>query len=640
MCGLAGFFALEARHVDRAKGRLWAMSRLITHRGPDGMGHYISPNEAVGLAHRRLAIIDLSPQGAQPMFAPDGKVMVFNGEIYNYPELRAELSGVHSFKTQSDSEVLLAAYSQWGEACLTRLRGMFSVAIFDPTDNSLFLARDPFGIKPLYYAIVDGVIYFASEMKAILPNLKAIETDTVGFSEYLTFQYPISDQTLFSGIKTLLPGHFIRIKNGQLSVSCYWDIRYSEDESLNVEQWADKLRFLLEDSIDKHLRADVPVGSYLSGGVDSGLTTLLSARHEGGARKGFHGKFTQYKGYDESHYAAIIAQKAETELFQVDITADDFARDISDVIYHLDQPVAGPGSFPQYEVSRLAASELKVVLGGQGGDEIFGGYARYFIGYFEALMKASIEGEDAQMSPNWPDIGAQMGVLREYKPLIKQTFSSGLFDPLSSRYFALIDRSHDLKGEVIDGAINHKAVRQQFEAVFCNPAVMERERPFERMLHFDFKCLLPALLQVEDRMSMAHGLESRVPFLDLPLVEAIASCPTAIKFEGGRMKHMLRRAFEDVLPQAIFDRRDKMGFPVPLKEWWANDLNGFVHDLFGAQKARERPYLEAKKVLDGFTEAGQFSRKTWGLLSLELWQQRFHDRADTYRAMINDPAPF
>jgi asparagine synthase (glutamine-hydrolysing) len=641
MCGLIGFFSLSQAPIPQASHTLWAMSRLISHRGPDGEGRYISPDQRLGLGHRRLAIIDLTPSGAQPMHGPDGKVMVFNGEIYNYPELRAEIGSRWQFKTQSDSEVLLAAYSLWGEACLTKLRGMFAFVIYDPNDQSLFAARDAFGIKPFYYAVIEGILYFGSEMKALMPILPEIKTDRIGFSEYITFQYSVTDQTLFSHIKQLLPAHALRADGNGLKIKRYWNVSHKVNPNPDPKWWAEALRERMEESITLHLRSDVPVGAYLSGGVDSGLTTILASQHDISARQSFHGRFTQYPGYDESHYAQIVAQKAHNQLHVIDITADDFRDNITKVIYHLDQPVAGPGSFPQYMVSKLASQHLKVVLGGQGGDEIFGGYARYFVGYLEALLKANIMGEADQFAPGFNEIAPNMGVLREYIPLIKQTWEKGLFGPQHERYLRIIDRSADLAGEVRLDMIDYDHVASAFGIIYQDETVIEGERPFERMTHFDFKCLLPALLQVEDRMSMAHGLESRVPFLDLPIVELIASTPTAVRFEGGRMKQMLRRSFDDVLPQAIFDRRDKMGFPVPLKEWWAHDLKDYVHDLFGSQIARERPYLNADNVLSSFAEAGQFSRKTWGLLSLELWHQEFHDKASGYKNMLDDePPPF
>jgi asparagine synthase (glutamine-hydrolysing) len=635
MCGIAGFVSLDRQTVPKGERRLAAMSHLIAHRGPDGNGEWLDGNGTVGLAHRRLAIIDLSPLGAQPMHGRDGTVMVFNGEIYNFPELRRELSTFWDFKGHSDSEVLIAAWTKWGEACVDRLRGMFAFAIWDAKTGTLFCARDRFGIKPFYYTVQKNALYFASEIKALLPVLPEVATDGKAMSEYLTFQFAVTERTLFAGVTQLMPGHCLTIDTKGVRTRRYWDVTYNHDNGHSAEWWAERLREKVNDSIKVHLRSDVPVGSYLSGGVDSGLTTLLASQNEAGARMSFHGKFTQYPGYDESHHAEVVARQANTELYQIDITADDFRDNISKVIYHLDTPVAGPGSFPQYMVSGLAARHLKVVIGGQGGDEIFGGYARYFVGYLEALLKSGITGSGGDIGPGWDQIAPNLNVLREYVPMLRQFWHKGLFDSFDSRYLRLIDRSADMHDEIDWSGLDVAHAHAAFMNIFNDREAIPGEQPFDRMTRFDFKCLLPALLQVEDRMSMAHGLESRVPFLDHDLVEFVATAPTEIKFEGGRMKQMLRRAFDDTLPQSIFDRRDKMGFPVPLKEWWAHDLKDYVHDLFGSAKARSRPYLRADNVLKSFAEAGQFSRKTWGLLSLELWHQQFHDKAQSYRTLVD-----
>lgn len=637
MCGIAGFVSLAGDPVVDGSRRLSAMSRLIAHRGPDGSGLWLGPDRDVGLAHRRLAIIDLTSGGEQPMHGPNGMVMVYNGEVYNFPELRNELKDRWTFRTTSDSEVVLAAYAVWGEACLSKLRGMFAFAIWDPARKALFCARDRFGIKPFYFATVEGRLYFASEIKALAPILPDIATDPLALSEYLTFQYAVTDRTLFEGVTQLLPGRCMTIDRSGVVIRQWWDVRYEHQVGKTPKQWADELRALAEDSVAVHLRSDVQVGAYLSGGVDSGLMTLLAAQRDAQVMPSFHGKFTQYPGYDESYYAEAVAREANSRLHQIDITAQDFESNISKVIYHLDHPVAGPGCFPQYMVSGLAAQHVKVVIGGQGGDEIFGGYARYFAGYLEALLKAGIDGAPI-VGPGWDQIAPNLGVLREYKPLMQQFWSQGLFDDdFSARYYRLVDRSADIRDEIDWGMLDLDHAREAFGSVFSDPQAVPGPQPFDRMTRFDFKCLLPALLQVEDRMSMAHGLESRVPLLDHALVELIATAPTEVKFEGGRMKQMLRRAFDDVLPQEIFDRRDKMGFPVPLKEWWAADLNDFVQDVFLSRRAAERPFLNAEAALRSFSEAGQFSRKTWGLLSLELWQREFHDRGPSYRAMLNEP---
>lgn len=638
MCGIAGLARLDGGPVSHGERSLRAMSRLIAHRGPNGQGLWMSPNASVGFAHRRLSIVDLSEAGAQPMTGASGACLVHNGEVYNFVELREELASGWTFRSRTDTEAILAAYDRWGTECLSHLRGMFAFALWDPRRKRLFCARDRFGIKPFYYAVVDGILYFASEAKALLPFLPAIETDSGAFAEYLTFQYCIGEDTLFKGIKQLMPGHMLVLEGGTLKVERYWDVSYEVDHDHSPAYFRRLLREKLEESVRIHLRSDVPVGAYVSGGIDSSLMGVLASRHDHVNRLAFNGRFTEYPGYDESGYAQAAADEMGGELHIADITHHDFSRHIRDVIYHLDFPIAGPGSFPQYMVSKLAASQVRVVLGGQGGDEIFGGYARYLLAYFEQCIKAAIDGtyRNGNFVVTIESIVPNLGLLREYKPLMKEFWREGLFGPMDERYFRLVNRANDMKGEVVWGDLDMGAVAQSYKAIFNNTANVKKQAYFDGMTHFDFKCLLPALLTVEDRMSMAHGLESRVPFLDHPLVEFVATLPADIKLSGGRLKHLLKDVFSDAIPKPILERRDKMGFPVPLKEWFEGPLNREITETFGVMKERHRPYIDADAVLANFAQAQPFSRKTWGLLSLEMWYQTFHDRAAQFRDMLTE----
>lgn len=638
MCGIAGLVSLDRQPVVGVDRSLSAMSRLIAHRGPDGSGVWINEPAICGFAHRRLAIIDLTDSGHQPMEGPNGCVITYNGEIYNYRELAEELKSGWEFRSSSDTETIIAAYDKWGTDCVQKLRGMFAFALWD--GDRLFAARDRFGIKPFYYTVVDGVFYFASEIKALLPFLPDIATDRDALAEYLTFQYTIGERTLFKNVHQLLPGHALTVANGNVRTFRYWDVHYDIDWDHRASWFANRMRELLEDSIDVHLRSDVPVGSYISGGIDSSLIGILAARQPSSGRVGFHGKFTEFPGYDESGYARAACVDAGIELHETEIVASDFRDNISNIIYHLDQPVAGPGSFPQYMVSKLASEHVKVVLGGQGGDEIFGGYARYLVAYLEQSLKASIDGthQNGNFVVTPESIIPHLTVLQEYKPLIRQLFSKGLFGPIDERYFRLIERSADMADEVDWDQIDREGVFERFQAIFNSERNVRKEAYFDSMTHFDFKCLLPALLHVEDRMSMAHGLEARVPLLDHSIVEFAASIPADVKFEGGQMKHFIKTTFADDLPRELVVRRDKMGFPVPLKEWFSGELKDLVSDIFHTQKSRHREYFNSEAILANFDKAERFSRKGWGLMSLELWQQQFHDRAAEFRSM-RDEAP-
>src|SRR3954452_4099903 len=638
MCGIAGAVSLSQKPIAKLSSALDAMSMLIMHRGPDGHGFWRAPGDVCGLAHRRLAIIDLSPSGHQPMVGPNGSVITFNGEIYNYKELMRELAHDWPFKSSSDTETVLAAYEKWGTDCLDHLRGMFAFALWD--GERLFAARDRFGIKPFYYAIVDGFFYFASEIKGLLPILPEIATEPDALGEYITFQYTIGDRSLFKHVHVLLPGHALVIENGSVKVRRYWDVHYEVDWDHTPAWFERRMREILEESVRLHLRSDVPVGAYVSGGIDSSLIAVMASREASSGRIGFHGKFTEFPGYDESNFARAAARDGSLELHETDITATDFRDNLEKVIYHLDQPVAGPGSFPQYMVSKLAAEHVKVVLGGQGGDEIFGGYARYLIAYFEQAISSAIDGNHRNgnfvVTPE--SIIPHLTVLQEYKPLLRQLFSKGLFGPIDERYFRLIDRSADMGDEVEWGALDRRGVFQRFQGIFNSERNVRKEAYFDSMTHFDFKCLLPALLQVEDRMAMAHGVESPVPLLDEEVVEFAATIPADIKFKNGQMKHFIKETFEADLPVELRDRRDKMGFPVPLKEWFDGELRDYVLDTFAVQKSRVRPHFNTDAILANFDKTERFSRKVWGLLSLELWHQLFHDQAASYKRML-DEAP-
>jgi len=634
MCGIAGVIHLDGHPIADLKNRLAVMNRLIVHRGPDGQGLWQNPAGSVGLAHRRLAILDLSPSGHQPMTADNQMALVHNGEVYNFIELRRELAE-WTFRSRTDTEVVLAAHARWGDKAPEHFRGMFAYALWDERQRRLTAVRDRFGIKPFYYAVVGRLLYFASEIKALLPFLPSVETNTEALAEYLTFQFTLGEQSMFEHVKQLPPAHRLIAENGTVRVERYWDVNYRIDWDHSPRYFEERLADLLTESLGLHLRSDVPVGAYVSGGIDSSLIAIMSAGLDEQNRKFFHGRFTEFPGYDESPYAHTVAEKANGDLHVLDITADMFLDQVGKVIYHLDHPVAGPGSFPQYAVSGLAAQHVKVVLGGQGGDEIFGGYARYLVAYLEQCISAAIDGtyNNGNYVVTLESIIPRLGVLREYKPMLRSFWKEGLFGPLDERYFRLINRMADTQDEIDWQALPVANVFDRFKREF-NRSNVGKDAYFDKMTHFDFKFLLPALLQVEDRMGMAHGLESRVPFLDQELVEFVATIPADVKFKDGQAKHLLKHCFAKSIPQPIIDRRDKMGFPVPLKEWMNGPVGDFVSDTFSTDAARSRGYINNSKALEGFKDMGAFSRKMWGLLSLELWHQQFHDKAQSYRDLL------
>jgi asparagine synthase (glutamine-hydrolysing) len=632
MCGISGIIDLKLSKLSRVEDSIRAMNKLQKHRGPDGEGAWVSSIESVGFGHVRLSIIGLK-SGHQPMISESKNVVTFNGEIYNYKELRKEI-GETNFKTNSDTEVILKAYERWGLDCISKFRGMFAFAVWDEKKQELFCARDRFGIKPFYYTVVDDVFYFASEIKALLPFVENIDTNLDALNDYLTFQFTLGEKTLFKGIKKLEPGHSIIIQNSQVSVNKYWEVYYDIDYSHNEKLVTEQIKDLMDESIGLHMHSDVPVGAYVSGGRDSSIVAALASGIESSDFQTFTGKFSFGEGYDESKYARDLSTQYSFHLHELDIQSHDFVSSIEKIIYHLDEPVAGPGSFPQYQISDLASQHRKVVLGGQGGDEIFGGYARYLIAYFEQCIKGAIEGtlNNGNFVVTYESIISNLETLKQYKPMLKQFWSNGLFDTINRRYFDLVNRAPTIEKEINWNALCESSTYTDFRKIFLGENV-GHESYFDLMTHFDFKTLLPALLQVEDRMSMAHGLESRVPFLDHKLVELAATIPADIKFKNGELKRLLSKAFDPILPTSITQRKDKMGFPVPLNEWMQGELKDFVCGIFETGRDIGREFFNSDVILENLSKEGKFSRKIWGLLSLEIWMQQFHDKANEYKKL-------
>jgi asparagine synthase (glutamine-hydrolysing) len=633
MCGIAGILNLNRLPIRFLSRKLEVINELQKHRGPDAQMIWTSSNECLGFAHQRLCIIDLN-SGSQPMSNDLGYTICYNGEIYNYIEIREELRSSYVFKTSSDTEVVIAAFLKWGKKCVDHFRGMFAFAIWNENTKELFCARDRFGIKPFYYYIDNENFYFASEIKALLPFIESIEIEEEAFCDYLHFQFYLQNKTLFKNIYELKPAHYLEIKQSSISIQKYWEVYYTIDFGQSKKYFEDQLKHLIDESVKIHCRSDVPIGAYVSGGIDSGIIATLAKNNEPNLMA-FTGKFSYSELYDESKYAREVASNINAEIKEIDITSRDFIDHISKVIYHLDCPIAGPGSFPQFMVSSLAAKHRKVVLGGQGGDEIFGGYTRYLIAYFEQCIKGAIDGtlHNGNFVVTYESIIPNLTSLQNYKPLLKEFFSDGLFDDINKRYYRLVNRANDLKNEINWQELGSYNPFENFRAIFDGNNI-GKESYFDKMTHFDFKTLLPALLQVEDRMSMAHKIESRVPFLDHKIVELAATIPADSKFKDGKLKLVLLNTYQHLLPKNVIKRKNKMGFPVPLNEWAQNDLKDFIFDIFNTGKNRSRRFLNYNEIEKGLISQNKFGRKLWGLLSLELWYQNFYDQHNKFKKLI------
>lgn len=632
MCGILGTVSLSISAAEMEQRVTRALDSLA-HRGPDGEGIHVEPGGVV-LGHRRLAIID-PEHGKQPMSSADGAVtVVFNGAIYNYLELRRELVAKgHPIHSYSDTEVLLYAYREWGEACVERFQGMFAFAIWDRAHNRLFCARDRIGIKPFNYYFDGKTLIFSSEVKAILATgLVNAQANAEGLQDYLTFQFCLEGKTLFKGIQKLEPGHcFVAQMNPGgigLHVRQYWDVSYDIDESHDEAWFIDHLGALIEDATRMHLRSDVPLGAHLSGGLDSSAVVCLAADLLKGERiKTFTGAFPEGPQFDETGYAKAVASFAGTDYHEIYIQGSELPDVLPRLMYYMDEPLAGPGVIPQYYVSKLAAQHVKVVLGGQGGDELFVGYARYLVAYLEKCLSGAIF-ETAHQNPyavTLESIVPNLPLLQTYKPMLQGLWKDGLFDSPSRRYFKLIDRSegmsHLFNPSVFEGGYSPF---ESFEKIFNR---RELHSMVNRMTYFDLKGSLPALLHVEDRTSMAASIESRVPLLDHRIVEFMALIPPNIKFAGGRMKHLFKEALRNTVPAPIFERKDKMGFPTPLTQWTKGVAKEFVRDTLLSDRVRQRGIYNFSAIERALDSEREFGRIVWGLLCLELWH-RIHIDGD------------
>jgi asparagine synthase (glutamine-hydrolysing) len=629
MCGIAGILS-SGRPLDDRQPVLEAMLARIAHRGPDGEGRVHRAGQGL-FGHRRLAIIDLE-HGQQPMCSSDGRyTLVYNGEIYNYLEIRQSLvqHGVH-FGTFSDTEVLFQLLIREGADAVRRLNGMYAFVFHDRRDNEWIAARDPFGIKPFYFATLPQEFVFASEIKALLvhPDIRP-QRDEQGLQQYLTFQFCLEDRTLFAGIRKLKPGFLLRGRGAEVSEErCYWDTNYHIDQYHTEEYFIDRLRALLEDSVRLQIRSDVPLGGYLSGGIDSSVVCTLAAQHLDAPLPMFHGRFAEGPEYDESSFAKEVAAEAKGAYHEIVPTAAEFAAELPTLIYALDEPLAGPGLFPQYCVSKLAKQHVKVVLGGQGGDEIFGGYARYLVGYLEQALKGAIfeTNEEGRHLVTLESIIPQLPMLKQYRPLLSQFLSRGLFEDMDARYFHLIDRSQDMDQTLAPdllASFDRRRLFEDFQRVFNHPDTLSY---INKMTHFDQKTLLPALLQVEDRVSMAVSLESRVPLLDTRIVDLVTTMPPPLKFQGGQPKHILKKAIHALVPTSVLERKDKMGFPVPLREWMqSGPVRDFAGDILLSQCSRQRGIYRVEALDAMLSRQGVGGRQLWGALNLELWHRRFID---------------
>jgi asparagine synthase (glutamine-hydrolysing) len=630
MCGIAGIVASDLLHADeRARVRL--MRDVIAHRGPDDAGLFADEQAALG--HRRLSIVDLAA-GHQPLSNEDESIWItYNGEIYNHAAVRTQLeSAGHRYRTRSDTETIVHAYEQWGDGCVERLRGMFAFAIWDAPRRRLLLARDRLGVKPLYWAIAGGRLLFASEIKSILQSgLIAAEADESKLPEQLSTRGLAGAGTLFKGIQRLLPGHTLVFQDGTARIRRYWDVpvgrSHATVDNLSETDAVGRFRELLEESVRIRLMADVPLGMFLSGGLDSSAIAALMARMIDRPLQTFSVAFKD-RAFSELDYARQVSRAIGADAHEVVIDEQDFFGALPRLIWHEDEPIAHTSSVPLYFVSELAASHVKVVLTGEGSDELLAGYGRY--------PRALVNWTAGELYRTVP-AALRQWVARRIVPHLPSTahhYATRSFvtrpvtpEALFFDNFAAIglERQQSLLREPFAAAATadraYGPSREYFDAPNASTVL-------DRMLYADLKTYLVELLMKQDQMSMAASIESRVPFLDHKLVEFAAALPDRFKLRGFRTKWILREAVRGILPRDILSR-PKMGFPVPFGVWMRGPANALARDVLLDPRSRQRGIIEptaVERLIDAHADGkSNATDAIWTLFNLELWYRTFID---------------
>jgi asparagine synthase (glutamine-hydrolysing) len=632
VCGICGIFHRDRnRNVERPV--LEAMNQELSHRGPDDCGLYISHN--VGLGMRRLSIVDLKT-GQQPVSNEDGTIwIVYNGEIYNHSELRCRLEARgHRYRSKTDTETIVHLYEEYGSDCVHHLRGMFAFALWDARRRRFFAARDRVGIKPFYYRNDDRTFLFGSEIKSLLahPNVFA-ELNREALPEYLAFGYLSGEETLFAGIRKLLPGHVLEFDDsGTLRIEPYWDLPSSEASTVHTERYyVDTYRSMLEDAVASHLMGDVPVGVFLSGGLDSSAIAALMTKIQGKPIETFS------VGYEESAaselpYARIVAKHIGSAHHEVRVSSSEFFNVLPKLIWHEDEPLVWPSSVSLYFVARLARERVTVVLTGEGSDETLAGYTRYPWSVWNSRFDTLYRGLVPDQFRRWIR-GVTAGSPWLAKGLLRKlrhtclgrdgnSWCSLYFDNFYSAFSALDQLN--LLADKDDGWTADAPYRNSLRWWHKSSGDL-----IARLLYTDIKTYLVELCMKQDNMSMAASIESRVPFLDHRLVEFAASIPSRFKTRGLTGKRILKSGVRGLLPEAIIHRR-KMGFPTPFRGWLVGDRLGLIENTLLDSRSTARGLFRTEAIRRCFGEHRadkmDHSERIWRLLNLELWHRVFIDR--------------
>jgi asparagine synthase (glutamine-hydrolysing) len=626
MCGINGivYSSKYGRSVNACV--LGKMRDVIEHRGPDDFGEFVDEN--MGLGHRRLSIVDVK-HGHQPMFNEDeSHVIVYNGEVYNHADYREELEEKgYKYQTHCDTETILHLYEEYGEKCVEFLRGMFAFAVWNRREKTLFIARDRLGIKPLYYVHDEqGNLFFASEIKSLV-QAEAVkpEINYACLPDQLANHGTSADETLFKNVKRLLPGHFMIWKDGKLRIEKYWDVSFepkhaAKSDAEFIEEW----RELFKETVKLRLMADVPLGMFLSGGIDSSAIAAMMSEMVTDPIKTFSVGFKEREA-NEFEYARIVSKAFQTDHHEIRITPEQFFDELPNLIWHEDEPLGFIASVPLYFVSKLAQKHVKVVLTGEGADEMMGGYGRYQ----KTLMLLNYGEKYENLTPNF------------LRKIVKDNVGNLPLSRKLERTF--LSRSADIENLYFDNfAIFTKEMQTHLLTDETKARISEANPYFElnkwltqtdaknlldKILYADTKTYLHELLMKQDQMSMAASLESRVPFLDHELVEYTARLPGKMKIRGKETKWILREAMKGILPEEILNRA-KMGFPVPVGNWFRNEFKHIIDEFVLSERALIRGIFNAdfvREIVKRHNAGENHDERIWLLLNFEMWQRRFID---------------
>lgn len=627
MCGILSVLNFDGKYLD--KDLIFRMRDTMSHRGPDDAGIYL--NRAIALGHRRLSIIDLSETGRQPMKNEDGSLLlVCNGEIYNYVELRQDLQKKgHIFSSTSDSEVIIHQYEEDGEECLQKFNGMFSFVLWDSRKRKLFAARDRLGIKPLYYFKDKKKVIIASEIKAIIEDTDVPRTpDYRAIADYLFAGRPLGNKTMFQNIKEVEPGYMITVdqKMKNIRVKKYWDVYYDYNYSRTDENLIEELSHLLNDSVKVHCRSDAALGCHLSGGLDTSTVVAFAARHRKNL-KTFSIKFSEDSYIDETSYAKAVADHVGAEYHEESPSSMDMASLLPRLMWHMDAPMATDGGFAYYTVSKFAKNHVKVSLTGHGGDEVFAGYPAQF--------QAAYSNTDMFDLRIDPFRVAQASMIKKLLGGIIQKGPSGIYRSIINRCINQKKNLEDIWIQLHCGCLPansssllHKDFMKALQGYsprddYIKPFLaVNTNESLDKCLYHDLKIYLPGLLHLEDRVSMAVSLESRVPLLDYRIIELLATVPPEQKINGMQPKYLLRQSVSTLLPEKVWKRRDKFPFPVPAKFWLSQEMEKMKRDILLSPESLKRGIFKPRALKNACNKINM----TWPLFNIELWYRVFIDR--------------